>query len=373
MRLRACLLVTMTLGLAAAAPGTAGTPAPPPAVPVEKLLANPADYEGKPVVVRVTVSGAVFEGPRWLRLAVNGRPADKVLPDGVHFVVPKASREAVLKGLSADATPTADLTVTLERGKGKDKHWFAVVSELAVQSPVVEATPAAGVAKPVVQAAVAPDSMSLRQLLEAYDPSEADNAVGQRLAKVTKGLPAIVFDKSGAVNTEASEALVKEIKEGFPPRPTYSVQGVPHKAYKVGESPNKLYAENPLYPASALRSDGTCDRTERSWDGVPVAVRQVLYLAVTKTAELKVEKPDDAHTVLDKLAGPAAAAEAWAKSRYPKASILYDDLKARGELPSLKLSSVQRPPAEAPKPTAAPSPPAPAQPAPATLPPTAAP
>jgi hypothetical protein len=337
---------------------------PPKTVKLETLLADPAAYEGKPIIIRATVAGAVVEGAKYFRLAVDGHSAavgvNRGVADAVNFVVQKDQKEKLLKNWKTDVKYTADLTVTLQGGKGKDKHWFAVVSEISIKDsgtavnggtkPPVndEAKP---VIRPVIQVAVPPETMSLRQLLEAYDPSEADNAIGQRLAKITKGEPCIVFDKAGGVIVEASEALVKELKDGFKPRQTYSIKSVPYKTYKVGEAPNKLFAENPLYPGSALRSDGMCDSTERTWQGVPQSVRQVIYLAVTKTGEIKIEKPDDAHAILDKLAGTPPNAEKWVKARYSKAYLLYDDLKARGELPSLKLSSVQRPATEEPKPT----------------------
>lgn len=83
-----------------------------------------------------------------------------------------------------------------------------------------------------------------------------------------------------------------------------------------------------------------CDKTERSWEGIPLPVRQMLYLAVTKTKEVKIGQVDDAHNILDKLAAAQndEDKEKWVKSRYPKTSLLYEELKARNELPSLKMS-----------------------------------
>lgn len=305
-----------------------------------------------------------MDGPKWVRLSVNGRDAhpraNKGKDDAVNFVVAKDRRDELLKGLKPDATHTADLTVSVRRGQRRAGVLWAEVDKVELRqppaAPAADAVPAAPKrpARPRATPAVDPAAMSLRQSLAAYDPAEPDNAVGRRLAEATKGQPCLVFDGAGAVNVDASEAVVKDLKDGLPPRQTFLVKGVPHRTYKVGESPSRLFAENPLYPGSALRGDGTCDRTERTWDGVPLPVRQVVYLAVARTGELKPEKVDDAHAVLDRLAGPAAESEKWAKARFPKASVMHDELKARGELPALKLSTPQRP-AEAP---AVPAPPA---------------
>ena len=330
---------------------------------VDDILRDPAKFEGKTVVVRAKVAGAVVEGGgKNFRLSVNGRSAeaDPDKKDGlkVNFVVPKDQRDRVLKGWTPDTIYTADLTLTVKSGP-KGLVWFATVSEVSVKTTEPANLPPTGSVpekdKRPSPLPANPEAMTLRQLLDTYDPTEADNAVGQQLTKRTKGQPCLVFDKAGAVIGEASEALAKELREGFQPRQNIIYKGEPYKTYKVGDSPNKLYAENPLYPGSALRSDGTCDRTERTWDGVPLATRQMVYLAVTKSGEIKVEKMDDAHALLDKLTGKPADAEKWVKGRYPKAFLLYQELKERGELPSLKLSAIQRPAADAPKPATSPS------------------
>lgn len=77
----------------------------------------------------------------------------------------------------------------------------------------------------------------------------------------------------------------------------------------------------------------------RSWDGITLTVRQILYLAVTKTGELKIEGVEDAHNILDNLSSKQSneEKESWVKSRYPKAYLLFEDLKAGGRIPSLKV------------------------------------
>jgi hypothetical protein len=139
------MFLALTAVLAATRLLTAG---PPETVEYEKLLADPAKYEGKTVAVRATVAGAVVEGRgKYIRLSVNGRSAEvganKGKPGSVNFVVPKNQKGMLLKDWKADATYAADLTVTLTSGP-KGKQWFAVVSGIAVKTPaeVVASTPA---------------------------------------------------------------------------------------------------------------------------------------------------------------------------------------------------------------------------------------
>jgi hypothetical protein len=181
---------------------------------------------------------------------------------------------------------------------------------------------------------------SIKQLLEHYDPAESDNKVGRELEKRGKGKRFLVFGKDRTVDVKSSEFLYKELRQGFPERQWYEVGGTLYKTYRAGVAPETLLDENPLYPGEALRLDGTCQKTNRKWQGVPLLVRQVLYLAVTDSKELKIEKVADAHDILDKIKGKSAAdSEEWLKERYPQAYRAYEEKKERNQLPTLKMSS----------------------------------
>lgn len=179
-------------------------------------------------------------------------------------------------------------------------------------------------------------AMSPEELLERYDPRDPDNFVGKRLKDLSKGQPFIVFNTDGTVNREASVQLLQEIRNGYPARETFAVEGRPQKIYRVGERPEELANENPLYPGRALRPNGDCDQTNRSWNGVTDPVRILVYLAVTRTREIRIAQIDDAHRILDQVM--SGDAEAAIRQRNPQASILYDDLASKGNLPSLKVA-----------------------------------
>ncbi|MFA6215825.1 MAG: hypothetical protein WC768_04630 [Patescibacteria group bacterium] len=179
-------------------------------------------------------------------------------------------------------------------------------------------------------------AMPVAELVEHYDPREADNPVGKRLAEITKDQPCIVFNADGTVNVEASTQLVNELRDNLPARETFVVDGRPQKVFRIGERPDQVADENPLWPGRMLRPNGDCDQTNRSWTGVPDEVRALIYLARTETNELNSVGVMEANAVLDLATGDNAADKI--RQHFPKASVKYDELKAIGNLPSLKLA-----------------------------------
>jgi hypothetical protein len=178
--------------------------------------------------------------------------------------------------------------------------------------------------------------MAPRYLIEAYDPKEKNSAVHKRLAELSRGKKFLVFKTDGKVDAVVSEKLLREVQDGFPERETYTdTEGQPLPVRAVGVDPKKtMVDENPLYAGRPLRPDGTCDQINRSWTGVPQAIRQTLYLAVTKTGEVKLTH-DKAHDLLD-LA--LQNDEKKIKTRFPKAVVLLKELTDSGTAPTLKIA-----------------------------------
>jgi hypothetical protein len=202
------------------------------------------------------------------------------------------------------------------------------------------------------------DRMNYQELLERYDPRE-DNLVARKLKELSGGKRFIVFLAGDKVDVEASVRLLTELKRGLgEAQITNNSKGVPVKPYKVGEVPNDEVDENPLYPGRVLRTDETCDQTLRSWKGVPLELRQLLYIAVSETKEAKVASIGEAHDLLDRVLAavaewnqpPAGAVTAMSPmgrlgQRYPRAVIRFEELKEKGQLPRLKIKSSRAAPA----------------------------
>lgn len=178
------------------------------------------------------------------------------------------------------------------------------------------------------------ERMTMRELVEAFDPENSDNAVGQQLAKIAKGQAFIVYSSGRSVDVESTLKLLQEVKQGYPGRSDYTTPAGILPVYKLGDLPNNFADENPLYVDRPLRPDGTCDQTGRSWEGVSLEVRQLVKIAVS-LGEIDVNI-DTAHDILD----IALTADAMNKlrTRYRKSSLRFDELSQVGKLPTLKLT-----------------------------------
>lgn len=177
--------------------------------------------------------------------------------------------------------------------------------------------------------------MTVAELIARYDPRTPD-FVSERLGLLFKNNRFVVFDDSGAVDRASTTKLALEIFDGYPERQIYMVEGEPRKTYALGERPDQSFDENPLYPGRILRQDGDCDQTNRSWNGVPLEVRQTLYLAVVSTGELKIDSINAAHAVMDLIMGKPDV-ERMVRQRFVKAAALLKDLYKRGQPPLLKV------------------------------------
>ncbi len=175
------------------------------------------------------------------------------------------------------------------------------------------------------------DRMTPKELVEAFDPENADNTVGKRLQSIAKGQSFIVYLEGRLVDVESTYKLLMELKQGYPGRQFYTINEEIKPVYKIGELPDNFAEENPLYPGRPLRPDGTCDQTGRSWEGVPLCVRQLIRVAIGNNS-VSIEK---AHDWMD-LAVQSDAMK-MIRTRHHKASIEFDRLEKTGDLPTLKV------------------------------------
>jgi len=178
--------------------------------------------------------------------------------------------------------------------------------------------------------------LTVKELVERYNPKDVKNAVGKRLKDLSDKKPFIIFDDNGKIIVDESIKLLEDIQNGLPEVETAFVNGRPLPVYSVGERPDFYADENPVYPGRALRSNETCDQTGRSWQGVPVEIRQLLWLAVEETEELGISTVADAHDMLDKVLFKDMNLESL-RGRYPVASKTLDEARKIGRLPLLKI------------------------------------
>lgn len=135
------------------------------------------------------------------------------------------------------------------------------------------------------------------------------------------------------LDAEASAKRLSAIQDGVPLSAFVMVGGVPVAPVRVGEKPEKLLEENPLYPGQPLGEDETCLVTNESWKGVPHDVRALLNLAVAD-GTLRALNPEIARGVIEEAHGPEALAKFT--RRYQRTAARLAQMTA-SERPSLKI------------------------------------
>lgn len=179
-------------------------------------------------------------------------------------------------------------------------------------------------------------SLSRKELVERYDPKDVKSPVGKRLKDLSNGKAFIVFSNAGKILVDASVKLLEAIIDGLPEVKTTFVEGRPLPVYNIGDRPDAYADANPLYPNRPLRADEVCDQTGRSWAGVDVSIRQLLYIAISESEELEINTVADAGDTMDRVMAKDTTLDTL-RSRYPDASQLYDEQEKEGRLPLLKI------------------------------------
>jgi hypothetical protein len=178
------------------------------------------------------------------------------------------------------------------------------------------------------------DKMTLLELVQAYDPEESENPVGKRLKNISNGEKFIVFATGRTVDIDTTVKLLQEVKQGYEGRNNIEVNGEIKEVHAIGALPDNFVEENPLYRGRPLRPDGTCDQTNRSWNGVPMVVRQLIRVAMDKNI-LKDTSIERVHDIMDMVV-EGNAFDKFAK-RYPDAAVEFKKLEGIGKLPTLRL------------------------------------
>lgn len=183
-------------------------------------------------------------------------------------------------------------------------------------------------------------TLNATALLGIFDPEgEVNPAVTKRLMELSSGKPFIVYELDGTVNVPASVDLLKEIRRGEPAREQVTVGHTVVRPRPANYVPRELVNENPLFPKTALRSDDSCPISGRSYKGIALRPRQVMYLAL-QTKELTIQGKEDIHNMLDKLDGRTEEQmNLFLSTRYPKAVLLLNEMELAGKNLPLRVTT----------------------------------
>lgn len=176
-------------------------------------------------------------------------------------------------------------------------------------------------------------SMSFVELFEAYDVRGVRNpGVERRLRDLAGTALCVVVDPdTGKVEPELSARLLEDARLGYPLEScVLSNECKLYSVLRVGDRPDLYVDEDFLYPGTPLHR-GASLPLRRDVSQIDRWHREVVYLALTRTHELRLHDP---HSFLDWL---ESADRAALQKRFPQAVLLHAKLAAEGNLPRLRV------------------------------------
>ena len=171
------------------------------------------------------------------------------------------------------------------------------------------------------------------ELVDHYDPEEPENPYGERLKKIVGDTRVLVFDANGNLLVEPTKTEVQRKRDDYPERTEVHVEGSGLlKILRLGDRPDREVDEHPVFTGVALNPDGTSDKGI-GWATLDEAIRQLVYIAITNTGELRSTDYDE-FDLFDIVAGKSFE---HVSRRWPKATIEFQELKKQNRLPRLKV------------------------------------
>lgn len=219
--------------------------------------------------------------------------------------------------------PLAKELLRLCRGADRDEREKIKV--------IVDATPEAEAAR-----------LSLRELIERYDPDDPSNAFGTRLATIAgkdnKQNPNtfLIFD-GDELNRGATFKELERLRAGFSSRSIATYDGIPYETFAIGDRPARYKEQSPWNPQEALYHGES--NAGVAWGKLPLNTRQLVSIASTsnlpdfqKYTEMELFAVLERYELDEKNSSFKRAARL-----FPAAAIQFHDLARKGSLPSLKV------------------------------------
>jgi hypothetical protein len=172
--------------------------------------------------------------------------------------------------------------------------------------------------------------------LEDYDPKRTDNPITAVLKERFGNSKVIVFKPdSSEVDIEATANYIADLEQGFGEEELVESEGEMVKLYKVGQIPDQVVAEDPIFIGAPLKRDRSIIG-RYNWADVDLESRQFIRLAVEER-EIDPEDRRDVREVL-KIASEGVKA---LKEEFPEVSVIFREKKNLNKLPSLTMTMNQ--------------------------------
>lgn len=173
------------------------------------------------------------------------------------------------------------------------------------------------------------EDLGIEQLLSFYDPKKV-NAV-HTILKNRYGRKSIIAFKPD-MNIVAQEETINyvcDLESGFPEEKSVDVDGELVRLYPIGQTPNELVLEDPLFAGHPLKRERSIVNRV-NWENVELKERQFFRILVNAN-DINRDNRLELSTLLDKELKDL-------KEIFPEAYMTYKELKAKDELPKLTMS-----------------------------------
>jgi len=171
------------------------------------------------------------------------------------------------------------------------------------------------------------------ELLPYYRPEKVSHPITSALRKRFGDKKVIVFkEDSKEIDVEATANYMSDLEQGFPEQDTVeSTDGSLSRLYPIGQVPNQMIEEDPLFPGQPLKR-GRSIVNRVNWSAIDKLSRQVCRILVERNDI----DPNDRLAVKSLMDSLKDVVE-FAKT-YPEAVLDFKERKAKDELPKLTMT-----------------------------------
>jgi hypothetical protein len=184
------------------------------------------------------------------------------------------------------------------------------------------------------------------ELLEHYHPEQPNHLITTVLKKRFGDKKIIVFKPdSKVVDIEVTANYIADLEQGFPEQDTIESDGVLVRIYPVGQVPNQMIEEDPLFEGKPLKR-GRSIVNRVNWEGINKPTRQFCRI-ITDRDDIDVNdrfqvqelmKLASKHQVSVKGDVKTEEVSNELRKAYPEADLEYRELAQKNELPKLTLT-----------------------------------
>ena len=187
------------------------------------------------------------------------------------------------------------------------------------------------------------------ELLENYHPEQLSHPVTTALKKKFGEQKIIVFKSdSKIVDIDATSNYIADLEQGFPEQETVESDGELVRLYAVGQIPNQMIEEDPLFEGSPLKR-GRSIVNRINWTDIDYTIRTFCRIIVTREdidvndrfhiqelMKLAQKRQIEVKGDNKKMVIPSELREV-----YPEAYLEYRELAKKNELPKLTITMEQ--------------------------------